>query len=194
VSAIPDTEQAALAAEQVPPALSVPVAPTEPPAGSLSARVAQRRAERERKRSEILTIPVVGFEDLLAASYRRLSFEQKGGIVHRHDGIGSDTNVEIAAAADFLINACTDLLEVTGEDENGKPTYQSLGKRWTTASIANLFEMEFTLNTSVRTAMLAAFDHDDLNDHFLAYTRGVAALDKSDSEELPGESEPSEEG
>jgi hypothetical protein len=168
--------------------------PPAPPAGSLSDRIAQRRAERERKRAEILTIPVEGYEDLFAASYRRLKYEEKGTIAHRHDGIGSDATAEIAASADFLINGCVDILEVTGEDEAGKPIYRSLGKRWTAATIAELFQVEIAPQTAARTAMLLAFDHEDLNAHFLAYTRAVTALDGKDAEELPGESKPSAEG
>lgn len=172
----------------------VPVAPVEAPAGSLSSRIAARRAERDRKRKELLTIPVNGYEDLFAAIYRRLPFEERGDVAKKHPGIGDDTTDEVGAAADTLINACQDVLEVVGKDEQGKPMYQSLGKRWTSSSIAELFELELAPKTTARQAMLTAFDSDDLMDHFLEYVRQMGLIDAQDTEELPGESEPSVEG
>lgn len=164
------------------------------PAGSLSERLTQIRKDRERKRGSIITIPVEGTDGLLAASYRRLSFEEKSDIAKRHDGIGTDGSDEVAAAADLLINACQDLLEVVGKDADGKPEYRSLGKRWTTTTISELFGIELPENATVRQAMRDAFDSEDLMDHMLTYIRLANDLTKDDSGELPGESKPSAEG
>jgi hypothetical protein len=171
----------------------VPV-PSMPQAGSLEDKIAQRRRDREQKRKTVLTIPIPGYEDLFAASYKRLTFEQKRTISYRHENVGSDATDEVGFAADLLQNACTDLLEVVGENPDGSKQYRSLGVKWITASIIKLFQIELPATATARTALMAAFDSEDLMDHFGRYTRESNALDEDDQKELPGESVPSVEG
>ena len=166
--------------------------------GSLSDRVAARRKQREQKRSAILTIPVDGYEDLFAASYRRVTPTEKEQILDRFDldanGIPKD---RIGSSIDLLVKGCVDILEVTGKDADGKPVYRSLGKRWTSATIAELFQVDEEMvgdRPSVRETLRAALDAEDLLSHFNAYARATRDLTDEDEKELPGESEPSEEG
>lgn len=157
--------------------------------GTLRERLAFRRQENERARNRQIVVAVNGFEDCLAAQYRCLTFEEKTQIAMRHSAVGEDPAAQVAAACDLLINACQDVIEVTGGGEQ-----RPLGRRWSTDLVSELFGLSLPEGTTVRQAMLQAFDHEDLMDHFLAYTRAANARDLSDREQLPGESEPSQEG
>lgn len=161
--------------------------------GSLAHRVAQRRKEREARRGTIVTVPVPGFEDLFAVNYRRLTLEERSEIVDRNDVLEGGAGSMTTGAADLLINACVDILEITGQDEAGEPIYLPLGKKWTPSVIAELFE-EDTQGVTVRDALMQVLDSDDLTGHFAAYSKAVRALDEKATDETPGESGPSDEG
>jgi hypothetical protein len=171
-----------------------PVAPSAPAKelelGSLAEQVAQRAKARAKQRQTILTIPIPGFEDLFAIQYRRLTFEEKSALVERHNVIDGDARERIESAADMLINACEDVVQVTGHDEHGKPSYRSLQTRLTSAFVGRLFGLEPVPSTA-RDALILALDSEDLVTHFGQYIRAVDELDRSEVEGLPGESRPS---
>lgn len=160
--------------------------------GSLADRLAARRKAREAKRASVLTLPVNGYEDMFAASYRCLPFEEMGDVAKLHEKVGEDTHDEVDMGADILIRSSLDLFEVTGENEDGSKQYQSLGQTWTAPNIVALFQIPETSNT--REALKAALGSYDLMAHFKDYAFRVKEINDEESEMLPGESEPSAEG
>lgn len=163
---------------------------TEPELGSLSHRIAERRRERERRRKEPIIIPVPGYSDLFAVRYRRLTGGEADEIIKKHD-----PEVDgLAGPISMLITACEEILEVTGRDEAGKPTYEPLGRKWTPTAIRELFEADFQEGITTRLAMEQVLHENEISRHFKAYTDAVREQDKDDAEALPGESKPSGEG
>jgi hypothetical protein len=160
--------------------------------GSLADRLAARRRSREAKRASVLTLPVNGYEDMFAASYRCLPFEEMGDIVKLHEKVGEDTNDEVDMGADILIRSNIDLLEVTGVNPDGSRQYQSLDQTWVAPAITSLFQLPAFDNT--REALKAALGSTDLMAHFKDYAERVREINEEEQEMLPGESEPSEEG
>lgn len=150
--------------------------------GSLSQRVAQRRREREARRNEPIILPVPGYGDLFAVRYRRIKLAEIADIVERHG-----TDADVSASIAMLVAACEDILEVTGVKDDGTPDYQSLGKKWSTRTIAELFEEDFPPETTVRVAM-GVLDELELQRHAKAYIEKIVEFDKSEAEVLPGES------
>ncbi len=152
--------------------------------GSLEDRVAARREERQRARASLLIIPVPGYKDLLAARYRVLQWEEKMDIVRRHKGLlnsedgplGGNTTDTVATAADMLIAACEEILEVSGKDDNGKPLYRSLGQRWTAPMILETFRLPLPPEATVRHALIVALGSEEIIDHFGDYTRECDAI------------------
>lgn len=164
-------------------------APSQP---SLEQRVAARRQQRVAKRSSKFILPVKGYEDLFGAQYRILSFEDRLAIATKHPGMEDDPVENVGASVDVLINACVDLLEVTGNDDAGDPVYQSLGKTWTSDSVAELFGT--ARQPSVRQALIDAVGSDDLMDHVKHYRDKCDEILAEGDKAAEGESEPSVEG
>lgn len=175
-------------------------ASTVPDPGSLSDRLARARKARQERKQKPITLVVPGTDGQLAAQYKILDYEKKVEITGRHGIDPSDLagsllgngTVQVQSSADMLINACTDLLEVVGADENGDPKYQSLGLTWNAASIAKLFQVEQA--TTAREAILNALDHEDIVAHYGQYVRAAMEMLSEDPEKQPGESKPSAEG
>jgi hypothetical protein len=151
--------------------------------GSLSQRIAQRRRERERLRGTTVVLPVPGYSDLFGARYRRLEGTEIVEISERPDVANDDE----AGALDMLINGCTDILAVDGFDEDNKPIYTSLGMRWTTATITQLFEQEFPPDFPVRAALRQVLDYKEISKHFKAYLAWMNDVDAEHTEATPGE-------
>ena len=158
--------------------------------GSLSQRVAQRRRAREERRGSTTVLSVPGYEDLLAVRYRRLDGAEMQAIVERPSFDGDAQ----AGPLDMLITACVDLLEVAGRDENGARTYVPLGRRWTSQTVAELFELDLSPDTTVRSALREALDYKEISQHFAEYVQWVESLESEQAAETPGESGPSDEG
>jgi hypothetical protein len=184
--------------EEVPTGAPEAVEPEETGAGpSLAERVAARRRELARERTAVLAIP--GYEDMLAARYRMLDFHTLRKIAERNRG-QDEADEEIANAADTLIHACVEILEVdTGDD--GERVYRSTGQRWTAKAARELFGAELPNEATARDALLAAIpgaagEGDGLNVmvHFAAYDRELSRGNKALAQMIQGESEPSPEG
>lgn len=161
---------------------------------SIADILAQRRAQLANKRAKEMTIPVPGYEDVLACRYRQLPAEEKLDIVHRHEGVGSDGANEIAAAADVLINACIELVKVTGKDDAGELQYEGLGYRWTADGVVALFKVELPENATARQAIRAVLDGEDILTHLSDYHFARIKILNEGDELVQGESEPSVEG
>lgn len=161
---------------------------------SLQSLLAARRQVLEAQRAERMVLPIPGYEKLLAGRYRQLPFEEKAKIARRHEQIGEDggESDEIAAAADLLINACEDLLQVTGVGEDGKPQYTSLGKKWIPADIAELFGVE--AQPTARLTLMSVLDSDAIIQHLGDYHRASLAISAEGDEVVMGEAVPSGEG
>lgn len=160
---------------------------------SLADRVAARREERVQKRSANFVLGIPGFRDMLAARYKPLEFEKKREIQLKHDGIGEDPADEVSASADLLINACVEVLEITGEDETGKPIYESLAPGWSPDLIRSTFRIPYPGN-STRQALVEALGSDDVMEHFGEYAKEADAILSEGEEAAVGEAQPSVEG
>lgn len=163
---------------------------------SLRDYLAGRRQERQDKRTRRMVLPIVGYEQRLAGRYKILGFDEKRDIQHRHEKIGEagDGQVLVNASADLIINSCEDLLEVTGVDEAGKPTYVSLGKRWMAPDVAELFGVEVTPQTTAIQALRLVLDPDQVMQHFGRIRAETEAILLEVEEESQGEAQPSVEG
>lgn len=157
---------------------------------SLADRIAQRRKQRDADRSRIVTVPVAGYENLIAGAYRRLSAAERRDIESQHPNMEKDFDAAVAAACDGLIRANVDLLEVTGRNADGSPEYRSIGRTWQTGVIVDLFRINLPEGTLVRQALQEALDPEEVLDHFAAYSDAVGYLERADAEALPGESVP----
>jgi hypothetical protein len=161
-----------------------------------------QREDRIHRKAQRMTFPVPGYEQKLAAQYRILEFEEKRSIGARHDNAGTGNNdgkdlVELSA--DGLINACVDLLEITGHDEAGKPVYQSLGMTWMAPVIADLFAGVQGVNvipqqTTAIQALRMVLDGDQIMDHFEDVGRESKKILAEAAQETAGEPQPSAEG
>lgn len=161
---------------------------------SLAARVAARREQRVASRSAKFILPIPGYKDLLAARYKPLSFEQKRKIQLRHDGIGEDADDEVAASADLLINACVEVLEITGSTETGEPSYETISGGWSAGVIASTFGLDIAPQMTARAALIMALGSDDVMEHFGQYAQAADAILADGEEAAQGEAKPSEEG
>lgn len=161
---------------------------------SLADILAQRRAQLVTRRAKTLTIPVPGYEDLIACHYRQLPAEEKLDIVHRHDGIGSDATNEIAAGADLLINACIELVQPTEKDASGEMQYEGLGHKWNAQGVAALFKVELPADATARQAIRAVLDGEDILSHVGAYHIARMRVLNEGDEVVQGGAEPSVEG
>jgi hypothetical protein len=174
---------------------------------SLQDYLKAKREARARKRATRMVIAVTGYEDRFAARYKILEFDEKRDIQSRHDTIGevgNDGSALVNASADFILNACEDLMEITskeitGTDAAGKPieklTCQSLGKQWIAPDIADLFGVTIAPGvTTAREALKLVLDPDQIMAHFGAITREAAAIMAEVSAEGQGEGQPSGEG
>lgn len=162
---------------------------------SLAARVAARREERVAKRSAKFVLTVPGFRDMLAARYRPLDFEDKRKIQLRYDGIGEDGAAEVNAAADLLVNACEELLEITGRDESGAPTYERVGIGWHPGVVRETFGLDdMPERTSQREALILALGSDAVMTHFGEYAQQADSILLEGEEAAQGEARPSAEG
>jgi hypothetical protein len=164
--------------------------PGEP--GSLRDVLSKRRKQLQEKRGRVITLPVDGYEDLLAGSYRRLEAEEYGDLVAGRTL--EDPHQSVEYAADVILRANVDLLRPVGTDPNGKPKYQSLGARWTPGWIRENFDVDLPDGVMAREALFAALDSTDILSHFRAYRDAAEELERADAEDLPGESVPSAEG
>lgn len=162
---------------------------------SLAARVAARREERVAKRSAKFVLTVPGFRDLLAARYRPLDFEAKRKVQLRHEGIGEDAADEVAAGADLLINACEEVLEITGVGEDGQPTYESLSRGWSAPVVRDVFGLsDLPEGATVRQALILALGSDAVMTHFGEYAQEADRILLDGEDVAVGESRPSAEG
>lgn len=129
--------------------------------GSLRDRIAQRRLELQQERSFVL--PISGYEDLLAAHYRVMSYSEFRKIGRRHEAIANTTEGELTVFADTLINACLELLEIQDGD------YVSTGKKWSVDAVRDLFGVDLPSDATVRQAVRQALTDTDLALHYRAY-------------------------
>lgn len=94
--------------------------------GSLASRIAARRAKLQANSDKVFDVP--GYEGILAARYRVLGWTEMRGIGKRHERMEDEALQELYVAADNLILACDDVLEVKPDG-----TRESLNLRWGTA-------------------------------------------------------------
>jgi len=134
---------------------------------SVQERLAARREQLQHDR--FCELPVPGYEDILLARYRILGRTELKPIARNNAGQDEDEQ-ELCNALDTLIQACEDLLELKGS-EDGKPVYESLGRKWTVATAREYFGVELPTDATARDALLAIFPptQTELLAHFIAY-------------------------
>jgi hypothetical protein len=163
-------------------------------AQSLRDYLRAQREDRVRRAGSKLIIPIPGYEERLAGRYRILTFDDKVAIANRHGGVELDPG-DTSMAADYIVNACEELLEVTGTGEDGQPTYQGLGMQWMADDIADLFGVAVTSqsHTAVQ-ALREALDSDQIVDHLAAIATGAAGIMAQVEKQSEGEPEPAAAG
>lgn len=130
---------------------------SELPASSLKERLAKRRKELESEAN--FELPVPGYDGLWAR-YRVLGYEEIRGIGLRIEEEAADqTSAERLTAAETLAEACIELLEHVGADDRGKPVFESLGKRWSAATVNEFFGASLPDGVIARDAVLAVFPY-----------------------------------
>lgn len=120
-------------------------------------RLAQRRRELESDATFELEVP--GYEDLWAR-YRVLGYEEIRGIGLRVEDETDDTvTAERLTAAGTLAEACIELLEFKGTDDNNKPIFESTGGKWSASTVREYFEINLPDGVAAREAVLAVFPY-----------------------------------
>ena len=128
-------------------------------APTLKERLAKRR--RELEQNTTFELPVLGYEaDGLWARYRALGYAETRAIGLRIEGETNDqASGERLTAAETLAEACVELLEITGTDDEGKPTFQSLGYRWTAQAAREFFDIDLPEGVVARDAITYIFPY-----------------------------------
>lgn len=120
------------------------------PSGSLSSRMQARAQELQSQRTTIIEIP--GYEGILAAEYRMLSWETVRKIAQRHRK-QPEALRELYAACDTLITACEQMYEVLPDG-----TRTPIDERWT--QLARRAGKTLPEDASPRVALITLFDVD----------------------------------
>ena len=129
------------------------------PALSFKERLAQRRKELEANTTFEIEVP--GYDGLWAR-YRTLGHEE-----NRLIGLGIEKEIaemgleddkaqatgERLTAAGVLAEACIELLEFKGRDDQRRPIFQSTGYRWTGQAARDLFDVDIPPGVDARTAL-----------------------------------------
>ncbi len=127
------------------------------PASTFKQRLAQRRKELEA--DAIFPLEVAGYPDLWA-NYRILGFEEIRGIGLRVEEETPDLITrERLTAATTLAEACVELFEFKGTDDEGKPILEKMGYRWSAESARELFDVELPEGVNAREALMAIFPY-----------------------------------
>lgn len=159
-------------------------------AQSLRDYLRTQREGRVARAASRMVIPIPGYERRLAGRYRILTFDDKAQIANRHGGAAFDPT-DSDVAADYIINACDELLEIVGHDDDGQPVCEPLGMHWIAEDVADLFGVPVSpaTHTAIQ-ALREVLDSDQLVDHLAAIadrSRKIMAEVEKDSE---GEPEP----
>src|ERR1700758_5533561 len=129
--------------------------PVEQPAapGSLRDRLAAKRQELMGERTFLLPIP--GYDGIIAARYRPLSYEALRRIIRKNGSAADNATAEseLATALDVLIQANVELVE---RDDEG--AYRTLDVRWSLpAAIADLFQIQAPEGATARYILQEVF-------------------------------------
>jgi hypothetical protein len=133
--------------------------------GSLADRMRARRDLVEAQHTKTLDIP--GYEGVLAAEYRMLSWATIRKIAARHDGLRDPAMQEVYAAADTLIRACEEIHEVRGDGQ-----LRATGERW--KALAQAAGAKLPDDATDRQALIALFVHDTrVMEHYRDYEQWI---------------------
>lgn len=162
---------------------------------SLQERFARVREERSRSDEYTFELPVPGYEQIgLWARYRVLDYKELRQIGNdvALEKIKNDSEEELAEYATTIIRACVELLEKTGDD-----SFQSLGYGWSADGIRKL-GADLPEGATARQAVFAVFNGpmggNHLFHHFREFSTRADEVGPALTEDVQGESEPSEEG
>lgn len=142
----------------------------------------------------VFEMPIPGYEkDGLWGRYRVLGYEEIRGISVRVEGETDDPiTVERLTAAVTLVESCEELLELTGNDDNGKPIFQSTGYRWSPAAASELFDVHLPDGVAQRDAIMQIFPYPRdilMMKHFEDYLGASMGYLPEIEEVLQGESQ-----
>jgi hypothetical protein len=167
---------------------------------SVEDRVAAARRGRETRLASTLVIPLPApYGQLIAAEYRILRETEKMQATRGHDVEEGDIEETVDAAADMLLRACEDVLDIINPGDPKAtppvpPSYQSRGHTWTPAAVGRLFGVDAPEGVTARIMFRMALDGDLILDHLTAYNKRVDAILDAGEEAAQGEAEPSAEG
>lgn len=161
------------------------------PEVSVKGRFAARRRELQSK-TVLDPLAVPGYDGLYAR-YRILGYEDMREIgLRNEEEAPSIAEGEKWTAADTLVDACVDLMEPIGKDDEGRLIFQSLSYRWTAQAARDLFETEVPEDATGREALLSVFPYPQdmlLMTHFQEYVTDANLAGINDLEpRLMGES------
>ncbi len=131
---------------------------------SFQQKLARRRQELEQVTTFELQVP--GYEDLWAR-YRALGYEDVRAIGlkieeelgNQGDPVATQITGERLTAAATLAEACIDLLQYKGRDDQGKPIFQVLGYRWSEKAGRELFELDIPEGVAAREVLTMVFPY-----------------------------------
>lgn len=151
---------------------------------TLKERLAARREDLQHERDVVLPIP--GYEDMLAGRYRVLSYRELRRIGKRNQGLEGTEDGELILAADTLIEACSELLEVKDDG-----AYASTGQRWNANGVRELFGADLPEGATARDAIFHVFPptQTELMLHFNDYDEHLKQVVSEVDDKLVGESE-----
>lgn len=133
--------------------------------GSLADRMRARREHVEAQHTKTIDIP--GYEGVLAAEYRILSWATINKIAARHDHLRDESLQMLYAAADTLITACEEIHEVRADG-----SLRATGERW--VALAAAAGAKLPDDATPRQALLALFVHDTrVIEHYRDYSQWV---------------------
>jgi len=143
-------------------------------AGSLAARAQARREALLDQQTTIIEVP--GFEGILAMEYRAMSYGEGRKINQRHERQRDDATRELYVAADQLIAASVNALELDGTEAT------PLDLRWG-AELAQRLGIDVEGMTA-RQAMMACFVRDTfLTRHWADYIEWLSTATADVDEE-----------
>lgn len=124
-----------------------PQAPAKPVAGSLEARVAERRKQLEQRTTELFDVP--GFEDVFQVELQMVGWKRLRQIAAQHERVHEESQKELRTAADQLLAATVGFHAIVDEDGN---TQSAEGVSW--KGLAQAYDSKLDETTRGRVALL----------------------------------------
>jgi hypothetical protein len=156
---------------------------------SLKDRLSELRQQAQEEHTFDLSVP--GYENVLVARYRSLSYRDQRKIGQRHENEKDQIELELNVAADMLITACQAVLA-----KNDDGSLVEIGK-WNVQTAQEQFGVDFgdhAGTATARQAITSILSDTNLMRHFADWLVATTDVNQKVDEVVQGESEPSLEG